>query len=122
PAASPPTSISPSVGPRRRPAGACALPPFSKRRRQRPDPRSLLRILRQQSPRRCPSLLFRTSCGSRASTSIGCPFAGRPAVSRTGTALALLVRSGNLLTLGFIGQGPARARSDCHEGGASAAR
>jgi hypothetical protein len=38
---------------------------------------------------------LRTSCGSPASASIGCPFAEEPAVSMTFTALPLLVRSGD---------------------------
>jgi hypothetical protein len=37
-----------------------------------------------------------TTSGSPASQSIGCPFAERPAVSRTATALLLLVLSGSL--------------------------
>jgi hypothetical protein len=51
------------------------------------------RRLRERRTHRS-ALSERTSCGSPTSTSIGCPFAKRPALSRTVTALPLLVQFG----------------------------
>jgi hypothetical protein len=68
--------------------------------------RSRIEIEEPQSQRNRLRLAQRTSCGSPASTSIGCPFADRPAVSRTVTALPLPVRGSTAHPACFVGLKP----------------